>query len=166
MVGLGGGVDVGTLHNNVAAYIGADAQVNANRNVEVHALGGKDIDSVGLSLGAGGLALAASVSVWSIGDAFGATLPGARWQVQTSALPGNPLVFIDKIASGKDPSTSRDAEDTSHQDNGFASILTGLKGDDRRNSQRCDAQQRCRRLGGAQTRPVGASRRRARGTVP
>src|SRR5262249_23083657 len=101
-VGLAGGVDVGSLHNNVAAYIGDNAHVDATRNIELHALGGKDIDSAGLSVGAGGLALAAAVSVWNIEGTFSAQYQVAG-EAAKSALPNNPLSFIDKVASGKDP---------------------------------------------------------------
>ena len=55
--GVGGGVDVGVVRNNTAAYIQAGASVSASVGIEVHALAAKDIDSAAFSA-AGGVVLA------------------------------------------------------------------------------------------------------------
>ena len=68
--GIAGAVDVGVLLNDTQAYIGSNARVSAREDVDVNALGKKDIDSYAVSAGAGLGALSASVSVWTIGSAF------------------------------------------------------------------------------------------------
>src|SRR5262249_13384891 len=70
LVGLAGAVDFGSFKNSVNASVGGGADVSAKDDVEVNALALKEIRGFSLS-GAGGLVgLAASVSVWSIGEQF------------------------------------------------------------------------------------------------
>src|SRR5262245_36829719 len=67
---LAGGVDVGTIRNDVSALVAGGADVRAEGNVEVNAHSARDVDSFAIG-GAGGLVgLNASVSVWSLGDRF------------------------------------------------------------------------------------------------
>jgi len=68
VAGIGGGVNVGVIRNDVEAGI-KDADVQARSNVDVNALGNKDIETIAISAAGGGVAIAGSVSVWSIGDA-------------------------------------------------------------------------------------------------
>ncbi len=67
---LAGGVDIGRVENDTTASIGSGSNVHASRDVDVNALSLKDVNSFALSLGVGGVALAGSVSVWSLGSMF------------------------------------------------------------------------------------------------
>ena len=69
IVGIGGGINVGMIRNNVTAHIGDNTTVGARGSVDVNALGNKDIETIAISAAAGGAAIAGSVTVWSIGDA-------------------------------------------------------------------------------------------------
>lgn len=71
VVGIGGGVDVGILRNNTAAFIAEGTEVRAADDINVAALSSEDITSYGISGAGGGGAIAGSVSVWSIGSAYG-----------------------------------------------------------------------------------------------
>ena len=62
-----GGVDYGTLNNDTLAGIGKNANVNAKNDVEVNAIGIKELDALAFSAGVGAVGLAGTVSVWSIG---------------------------------------------------------------------------------------------------
>ena len=73
VVGIGGGVDVGILRNNTAAFIDENTEVHAAVDVGVFALSVEDISSYGISGSVGLAALAGSVSVWSIGSDFSST---------------------------------------------------------------------------------------------
>ncbi len=66
--GLSGSVDVGVVTNTVGATIGNGATVDAGENVFVDALANKAISSTVVSAAAGGAALAAGISIYSIGD--------------------------------------------------------------------------------------------------
>jgi RTX calcium-binding nonapeptide repeat (4 copies) len=65
---ISGAVDVGVLHNNTNAEIMTGARVVAKDSVRVNALGIKDIDSISASGSGGVVALAGSISVWSVGQ--------------------------------------------------------------------------------------------------
>ncbi len=62
-----GGVDYGTLRNDTLAGIGKNVTVNAKNDVEVNAVGIKELDGIAFSVSAGVVGLAGTVSVWSIG---------------------------------------------------------------------------------------------------
>ena len=63
-----GGVDYGSLNNDTLAGIGKNANINAKNDVEVNAVGIKELDGLAFSAGAGVVGLAGTVSVWSIGS--------------------------------------------------------------------------------------------------
>ncbi len=89
---LGGGVDVGIIDNTTSAYIGAKAKVTAQQDVNVNALSNKNVTSYGVSAAGGGVALAGSVSVWTIGAAFDANYnDGSGDSSQNSPLSGGSL---------------------------------------------------------------------------
>jgi filamentous hemagglutinin family protein len=67
-VGMAGGVDVGLINSRTGAVIGDRATVNARRDVDVNALAVKDIDSAVVSASGGIGAIAASISVYSVGS--------------------------------------------------------------------------------------------------
>ncbi|HET6788079.1 MAG TPA: hypothetical protein VFH49_08970, partial [Aquabacterium sp.] len=70
IAGIGGGVNVGIIRNDVNASIGTHTEVAARGNVDVNALANKEIETIAIS-GAGGVAaIAGSVSVWNIGAEF------------------------------------------------------------------------------------------------
>ena len=64
---VSGAVDVGTLNNNTSAKVDAGASVNARDNIEVNAVGIKNITGVDVSGAAGAVGLGGAVSVWAIG---------------------------------------------------------------------------------------------------
>ena len=66
-VGVGGAVDVGSIKNDVSAKILGGAHVAALKDVEVNALGIKELDGFTVSGAGGFVGLTASVSVWSVG---------------------------------------------------------------------------------------------------
>jgi len=63
--GIAGAVDVGAIRNDTSAYIAGT--VNARRDVHVNALANRDIETVVVSVGIGGIGIAASVGVYSAG---------------------------------------------------------------------------------------------------
>jgi hypothetical protein len=70
---LAGGVDVGVIHSNTAAFVAGGATVKARGDINIDAASTEDVTSFGLS-GAGGLVgLNGSVSVWSLGAPFGSS---------------------------------------------------------------------------------------------
>ena len=77
-VGIGGGVDVGVVRNDTAAYIGDNAQVGARSSVDVNALANRDINTIAIAAAGGGVAAAGSVTVWTIGDAVKSTYDVAQ----------------------------------------------------------------------------------------
>ncbi|MCP4707532.1 MAG: hypothetical protein GY869_02815, partial [Planctomycetes bacterium] len=66
-VGIGGAVDVGSIKNDTTAKILGGAHVKAKNDVQVNAVGIKDLDGLSFSGAGGFVGLSASVSVWSIG---------------------------------------------------------------------------------------------------
>jgi hypothetical protein len=100
--GVGGAVDVGVLRNDTSAYIGQGAGVSAQKDVEVDASSGKQVDSVVVSAGGGLVGGAGSVSVWAIGAQFdpnysdGDTSANALGATDTQG-------FADSMAGGGDP---------------------------------------------------------------
>ncbi len=94
-VGLSGGVDVFTAKNNTHAGIGDRAQVHALNDVTVNALSNTDLDTVVVSASGGIAAVAAGVSVYSVGDKLGADA-----QSQLSTDDGNVKDQADSEAKG------------------------------------------------------------------
>jgi hypothetical protein len=69
---LAGGIDLGVIHNNTAAFVDTGATVEALGAVNIDAASTETVNSFAIS-GAGGLVgLNASVSAWSIGTDFSA----------------------------------------------------------------------------------------------
>lgn len=68
--GVSGSVDVGLIRNDTSAWIGSGAQVAARRDIDINALGRKDIDSIVISAAGGLVGIAAGVGVYSIGTAL------------------------------------------------------------------------------------------------
>src|SRR5262249_33059286 len=74
IVGVGASVDVGvTRDDTTAASGGAGTKVRANGAVDVNALSHRDLSSNTISVGAGGLALAGGIIVYSVGGNFGSS---------------------------------------------------------------------------------------------
>lgn len=94
-VGLSGGVDVLTAKNNTHAGIGDRAQVHALNDVTVNALSSTDLDTVVVSASGGVAAVAAGVSVYSVGDKLGTDA-----QSQLSTDDGNVKDQADREAKG------------------------------------------------------------------
>ena len=62
--GIAGGVDVGVIRDNTAAYIDTGAQVYANQDVDVFALSRESGNSLAVSAAAGAVGIAGAVSVY------------------------------------------------------------------------------------------------------
>ncbi len=69
---LSGGVDVGLMKNSTTASIGGGSVVDARQDVDVFALSNDTVQTYAIGVGAAAVALEASVSVWSIGEAYNA----------------------------------------------------------------------------------------------
>jgi hypothetical protein len=63
---IAGGVDVGLIRNNTAAYIDTGAHVSANRDVDILALSRKTGDSLAVSAAAGAVGIAGAVAVYAL----------------------------------------------------------------------------------------------------
>lgn len=74
--GVAGSVDVGLIRNDTSAWIGAGAEVNANRDIDVNALARKEIDSYVISAAGGIVGIAAGIGVYSLGEALDADSRG------------------------------------------------------------------------------------------
>ena len=94
-VGLSGGVDVFTAKNNTHAGIGDHAQVHALNDVAVNALSSTDLHTVVVSASGGVAAVAAGVSVYSVGDKLSTDAQG-----QLSTKDGNVKDQADNEAKG------------------------------------------------------------------
>ncbi|MBE7187189.1 hypothetical protein, partial [Jatrophihabitans endophyticus] len=116
VAGIGGSVDVGVVNTTVGASIGNGATVNAANDLIVDAIANKAISStVGSASGAGLGALAAAVSVYSIGDGIDPSSKGGQelqpssgssvGSYATSQLNGSSSASS-QIASGIDGATN------------------------------------------------------------
>ncbi|MDZ4169925.1 MAG: hypothetical protein U1E26_09780 [Coriobacteriia bacterium] len=120
IVGIGGSVDVGMLRNDVAAYVGNGAHVQATHNVNVVALSNADVDAYVFSIGGGIVGAAGSVSVWTIGGTSNQTYTvdnnGGAANQSASALPASVVNMADHQSDGSDPN------------GGFRRIVSGYGG--------------------------------------
>ncbi len=66
-VGVAGGIDVGVAQTTTKAAIGSHAIVKAKADIDVYALAIRDINTYAVSIGAGFVGAAGSVSVWTVG---------------------------------------------------------------------------------------------------
>ena len=72
--GVGASVDVGVIRNDTTAIIGgAGTEVRARGDLDVNAIAKRNLSSNTISVGAGGLGLAGSISVYSVGGNFGSS---------------------------------------------------------------------------------------------
>ena len=75
-VGVSGAVDIGLIRNSTSAYIGAGAEVHANRDVDVNALSDRTIESYVVSAAGGIVGITAGVGVYSVGGSLDAETMG------------------------------------------------------------------------------------------
>jgi hypothetical protein len=97
-VGIAGGVDVGIVRNDTAAYIAAGATVNANQDVNVNALSMKDVDSYAVSASGGTLGIAGAVVVYALGGDLESSYSSDQGSEDTlkNDDPNNSLIgFVD-----------------------------------------------------------------------
>jgi hypothetical protein len=128
LAGVGGGVTVGIVRNGVEASIGNNAVVAGNGSVEVIALSRKDVDSFDIAGGAGAIALAGSVGVWTFGGAVStnysySTVDGddkGTGTQKNNALGGG--------ASGWNTTLDQDANGSNAPGGSYSSILSGQGG--------------------------------------
>ncbi len=114
IAGVAGGVDVGIVKNQTEAFIGNNATVTAGGTVDVDAFSIKDVDSLAVSGGIGGLAsLTGAVSVYSIGaditqDARNLLSPsGGSTLTSTLDSQATAQQFINLLATYKDDGTAQ-----------------------------------------------------------
>lgn len=67
LVGVSGGVDVGIVQNDTAAYLGNNAELNTKKDIALTAMSDKDISSNTVSISGGAVGVAGSVSVYALG---------------------------------------------------------------------------------------------------
>ena len=72
IAGIAGGVDIGLLQNSTTAYIGSDADVQAQQDVDVFALSNDSVATYAIGASVGAVAAVGSVSIWAIGQAYNA----------------------------------------------------------------------------------------------
>jgi hypothetical protein len=127
--GLAGGVDVGMVNNNTAAYIGNSAKVNANQDVSVNAFSTKDVDSYAIS-GSIGLAagIAGSVSVYGIGSALDSDSRSSL-NTQGGSDQANAQSFVDDQISSDKTLSLLDGYSTTDQpgDDNTAQVGTSIQ---------------------------------------
>ena len=132
--GLSGSVDVGVATTTVGASIGDGATVDAARDVSVDALANKAISSTVVSAAAGGAALAAGVSVYSIGNGVDPSGKGAS-ELQPSSGPDIVTYAGGQASSGGVVSQSVDATSSNANVQSAASLVNsdfgsvGVSGD-------------------------------------
>ncbi|WP_367889442.1 hypothetical protein [Humibacter ginsenosidimutans] len=122
-VGVAGGIDIGIAQTTTQAYIGGYATVYAAHDLTLNALAAKSIRSYALSVGAGVVGIAASVSVWTVGtDPTSSYNAGANgvdkgtWSSTGSYLTGDVVTGSDGQRYGAliDHPTLNPVADTSH----------------------------------------------------
>ncbi|MFN8738567.1 MAG: beta strand repeat-containing protein, partial [Pirellula sp.] len=129
-VGAAGAVDFGKINNNTTATIGANAKVRAKNDVEVNALGLKDIDGYSMSAGGGLGTLAASVSVWSVGTTLTSDYSNDQGQ-SSDASKGSNQTADDDAAGAASNRTS--------QASGGLSNFQGAGSNSKRSENRVDS---------------------------
>ena len=67
LVGVSGAVDVASINNDTAAYIGNDSVVFAAHDIDINAFSTKDISSYAISASAGGAGVAGGVALYNLG---------------------------------------------------------------------------------------------------
>ncbi len=90
IVGVSGGVDVGVVQNDTAAYIGNNVQLNAKNNAGIIAIGDKDISSNAVSISGGAVGVAGSVSVYALGTNLSADAQASLNAKKDSSDANNP----------------------------------------------------------------------------
>ncbi|MFO0935895.1 MAG: VCBS repeat-containing protein [Gemmataceae bacterium] len=98
--GIAGGVDVAFVNPNVLAQIGANAKVNAKRDVLVDGLAQKDVTSFAVSAAAGAVGVAGAVSVLNIGSGLDAN--GLRSLQSNSSNGATTSGYVSDQAQGSD----------------------------------------------------------------
>ncbi len=117
IAGVAGGVDVGIVKNETEAFIGNNATVTAGATVDVGAYSIKDVDSLAVSGGIGGVAsLTGAVSVYAIGadmtqDAKNLLSPsGGATLTSTLDSQATAQQFITLLNTYKDPNGGRQSD--------------------------------------------------------
>jgi hypothetical protein len=118
LVGVGGGVDVGSIKNDTGAKILNGAYVSAKKDVEVNALGIKELDGFTFSGGVGLVGMNASVSVWSVGTPIQKNYSDSEGDTM-SAVEGESGYTADSDAAEK--AENAHTEVTGQLNDGFAS---------------------------------------------
>ncbi|MCP3989260.1 MAG: hypothetical protein GY724_09315, partial [Actinomycetia bacterium] len=116
-VGVAGAVDVGGVKNDVAARILGGAQVSAVNDVEVNALGIKDLDGFVFSGAGGFVGLSGAVSVWSTGTTI---------EKGYSDNDGGNANAVQGDSGNADADAAQQAENTSGQ---VSTLLGGFQAD-------------------------------------
>ena len=102
---MAGGVDVGLMKNSTTAYIGNGSDVHAKQDVDVFALSNDTVQTYALGIGVAAVALEASVSVWSIGEAYNAAYSysdgNASDGISAQGLPTNALSGSSTYSEGR-----------------------------------------------------------------
>jgi hypothetical protein len=92
---IAGSVDIGTIQNDTTAQIGDNVVINAQRDIDVNALGQKNISSTVASAAGGVVGVAGSVSIYSVGRGL-----DQEGQSRLNTGNGNTTTYADSQASG------------------------------------------------------------------
>ncbi|MCB9929003.1 MAG: hypothetical protein H6844_06280 [Alphaproteobacteria bacterium] len=124
LAGIAGAVSFGSIKNDVNASIGTGAHVNAHGDLSVNALANKELQGFTIS-GSGGLAaLAASVSVWSIGEDFSSAYEDNDSENPSEGANNQQDALEDDMGSNNASSTTQSNIDGTNSD--IAGELGGL----------------------------------------
>ena len=99
-VAAAGAVDIGSIKNDTRALVSSGAHVDAQHDAHIHAVSAKNIRGLTVSGSAGGVALAAAVSTWSVGTSVDSNYEDDQGQ-QGKALEGEGGAEADREAASK-----------------------------------------------------------------
>ena len=134
-VGVGGAVDVGIVRNDTLADVAAGADLSAAADVEINALGIKDLTGLTFSSAGGVAALNASVSVWTVGTQLEKDYTDNDGNTATSTDGGEPQT-ADQDAAGQAESSHNETssalnsydDDAANPNNSSAKQVGGVTG--------------------------------------
>ncbi|HEX5500744.1 MAG TPA: hypothetical protein VFX03_16020, partial [Thermomicrobiales bacterium] len=127
---LAGGVDIGSLRNNTNAEIKSNAVVSAKHDVNVNALGLKELHGITVSGAGGVVGLAGAVSVWSIGQSIDDNYQGDGASSDPGDGGGSGNALHSSSGNADDDATGRGQDASDDVVSAFGTGNTGAKNPD------------------------------------
>ena len=140
-VGVAGAVDVGTLNNNVTAQVDSGATVDALDNVEVNAVGLKNLSGFDISGAGGFVGVGGAVSVWAIGTQIQQSTQNQNGDNTGSATEDE----NGESADGNAGTQAQSASGTVTSGNGSLGNFTGGSGNSNTSQSRVQSRDELRR---------------------